>query len=144
MRKPNDAIPARGSRTGPRRVLLVEDDNAVRALARRLLQDQGHTVIDAPTGEEGLARWREAMSKGETIDVVVTDIVMPDMGGRELVTRLRAENPRLPVVYVSSYFADAVAGLDLAEPVELLEKPFTPASLAAAVDTVLGLGDEPR
>ncbi len=50
----------------------------------------------------------------------------------------------LAVVYVSSYFADAVAGLDLAEPVELLEKPFTPASLAAAVDSVLGLGDEPR
>jgi len=49
-----------------------------------------------------------------------------------------------PVMYVSSYFADAVAGLDLAEPVELLEKPFTPGSLAAAVDSVLGLGDEPR
>ena len=129
---------------GRSRVLLVEDDNAVRTLARRLLQDEGHTVIDAPTGEEGLARWQEAMSSGKTIDVVVTDIVMPDMGGRELVTRLRASNPRLPVVYVSSYFADAVAGLDMAEPVELLEKPFTPASLAAAVDTVLRLADERR
>jgi len=69
---------------------------------------------------------------------------MPDVGGRELVTRLRASNPRLPVVDVSSYFAAAVAGLDLSEPVELLEKPFNPASLAAAVDTVLGLGAEPR
>ena len=144
IRKPNDAAAAPSPRPGRRRVLLVEDDNAVRSLARRLLENEGHTVIDAPTGEEGLARWREAMSRGETIDVVVTDLVMPDMGGRELVTRLRAANPRLPVVYVSSYFADAVAGLDLAEPVELLEKPFTPASLAAAVDSVLGLGDEPR
>jgi two-component system cell cycle sensor histidine kinase/response regulator CckA len=143
-RKPNDALPATGPNPGRRRVLLVEDDNAVRALARRLLQGEGYTVIDAPTGEEGLARWREAVSRGETIDVVVTDIVMPDMGGRELVTRLRASNPRLPVVYVSSYFADAVAGLDMSEPVELLEKPFNPASLAAAVDTVLGLGDESR
>jgi len=100
MRKPNDAIrtPTPTPKAGPRRVLLVEDDTAVRTLARRLLQDEGHTVIDAPTGE---------------------------------------------VVYVSSYFADAVAGLDMAEPVELLEKPFTPASLAAAVDAVLGLGDEP-
>ena len=125
-------------------MLLVEDDNAVRALARRLLQDDGYTVIDAPTGEEGLARWGDAMSRGEPIDVVVTDIVMPDMGGRELVTRLRASNPRLPVVYVSSYFADAVAGLDMSEPVELLEKPFNPASLAAAVAAVLGRSDEPR
>ena len=143
-RKPNDALPATGPNPGRRRVLLVEDDNAVRSLARRLLQGEGYTVIDAPTGEEALARWREAVSRGETIDVVVTDIVMPDMGGRELVTRLRASNPRLPVVYVSSYFADAVAGLDMSEPVELLEKPFNPASLAAAVDTVLGLGDESR
>jgi CheY-like chemotaxis protein len=144
MRKPNDPSPTPSPRSGRRRVLLVEDDNAVRSLARRLLQDEGHIVIDAPTGEEGLARWQEAMSSGETIDVVVTDIVMPDMGGRELVARLRASNPRLPVVYVSSYFADAVAGLDMAEPVELLEKPFTPAALAAAVDTVLGFGDTPR
>jgi two-component system, cell cycle sensor histidine kinase and response regulator CckA len=143
MRTPNDAMPAPGRKPGRRRVLLVEDDSAVRSLARRLLEAEGHTVIDAPTGQEGLARWQEAMSSGDTIDVVVTDIVMPDMGGRELVTRLRASNPRLPVVYVSSYFADAVAGLDLSEPVELLEKPFTPASLAAAVYTVLGLGDEP-
>ena len=144
MRKPNEAKKTPGSRAGRHRVLLVEDDTAVRTLARRLLQDEGHTVIDAPTGEAGLARWQEAMSSGETIDVVVTDLVMPDMGGRELVTRLRASNPRLPVVYVSSYFADAVAGLDMAEPVELLEKPFTPASLAAAVDSVLGLDDESR
>ena len=100
MPKPNDAVPVAGRNPGRRRVLLVEDDNAVRSLARRLLQDQGHTVIDARTGEEGLVRWREAISRGETIDVVVTDIVMPDMGGRELVTRLRAINPRLPVVYV--------------------------------------------
>jgi CheY-like chemotaxis protein len=144
MRKPNDASRAPRPKSGGRRVLLVEDDTAVRSLARRLLQDEGHTVIDAPTGEAGLARWQEVMASGETIDVVVTDIVMPNMGGRELVTRLRASNPRLPVVYVSSYFADAVAGLDMAEPVELLEKPFTPASLAAAVATVLGLGDNPR
>lgn len=144
MRKPNDAIRTPKPRARRHHVLLVEDDTAVRRLARRLLQDEGHTVIDAPTGEAALARWQEAMSSGETIDVVVTDIVMPNMGGRELVTRLRASNPRLPVVYVSSYFADAVAGLDMAEPVELLEKPFTPASLVAAVDAVLGLGDEPR
>ena len=144
MGKPNDTSHAPDRERGQRRVLLVEDDTAVRTLARRLLQAQGHTVIDAPSGKEGLARWQDAMASGETIDVVVTDIVMPDMGGRELVTRLRASNPRLPVVYVSSYFADAVAGLDMSEPVELLEKPFTPASLAAAVDSVLGLGDGPR
>jgi len=53
-------------------------------------------------------------------------------------------SPRLPVVCVSSYFADAVAGLDLSESVELPEKPFTAAASDAAVDTVLGLGDEPR
>lgn len=142
MAKPNDATGATGFNPR-RRVLLVEDDNAVRSLGRRLLEDEGHTVIDAETGAEGLARWREARARGETIHVVVTDVVMPDMGGRDLVAHLRAVNPSLPVVYVSSYLADAVAGLDLSGPVELLEKPFTPASLAAAVDTVLGLGDKP-
>jgi two-component system cell cycle sensor histidine kinase/response regulator CckA len=142
MVKTNDAIASTGFNPR-RRVLLVEDDNAVRTLARRLLQDEGHTVIDAPTGEEGVARWREARARGETIDVVVTDVVMPDMGGRDLVAHLRAANPGLPVVYVSSYLADAVSGLDLSGPVELLEKPFSPASLVAAVDTVLGLGDGP-
>ena len=138
MAKPNDTISKASSIAARGRVLLVEDDNAVRSLARRLLQGEGLTVIEAQTGEEGLARWREATSRGEAIDVVVTDIVMPDMGGRELVTHLRAGNPMLPVVYVSSYFADAVSGLDLSGPAELVEKPFTPAALTSAVHTVLG------
>ncbi len=143
MVKPNDASPTTSPDTGRRRVLLVEDDNAVRSLARRLLQADGHTVIEARTGKEGLARWRETTSRGEAIDAVVTDVVMPDMGGRELVTHLRAANPRLPVVYMSSYLADAVSSLDLSGPAELLEKPFTPAALTAAVDTVLGHSGEP-
>ena len=139
MVTPNDAVSTR-SRSRRARVLLVEDDSAVRTLARRLLQGEGLTVVEARTGEEGLARWRETSSRGEPIDVVVTDVVMPDMGGRELVTHLRAANPSLPVVYVSSYFADAVSSLDLSGPAELVEKPFTPAVLTAAVHAVLGHG----
>ena len=138
MAKPNERISTPSSIAARGRVLLVEDDNAVRSLARRLLQGEGLTVVEARTGQEGLARWLETTLSGEVIDVVVTDIVMPDMGGRELITHLRAGNPRLPVVYVSSYFADAVSSLDLSGPAELVEKPFTPAALTAAVHTVLG------
>jgi two-component system cell cycle sensor histidine kinase/response regulator CckA len=137
MVKPNDALAATKPGAGRHRVLLVEDDGDVRALARRLLQEEGHTVVEARTGEEGLTRWREATGGGERIDLVVTDVVMPDMGGRELVAQLRALQPRLPVVYMSSFFADAVAGLDLSGPAELLEKPFSPTSFADAIETVL-------
>ena len=94
-------------------------------------------VVEARTGEDGLTRWREAVSRGDRIDVVVTDVVMPDMGGRELVAQLRVLQPRLPVVYMSSFLADAVAGLDLSGPAELLEKPFSPTSFTDAVETVL-------
>lgn len=144
MVKPNDVIAATTPHAGQRRVLLVEDDTAVRALARRLLQEEGHLVIEARTGEEGLTRWREATSSGAAIDVVVTDVVMPDMGGRELVIQLRALHPGLPVVYMSSFLADAVAGLDLSGPAELLEKPFSPTSFVDAIETVLGRGEEPE
>jgi two-component system, cell cycle sensor histidine kinase and response regulator CckA len=122
---------------GRGRLLLVEDEDAVRGLARRLLRRQGHMVIEARTGEDALARWSEAQSRGEHIDAVVTDVVMPDMGGRELVARLRELSPRLPVVYMSGYVVDAAAALDLSEPAYVLEKPFTGASLNAAVDAVL-------
>lgn len=137
MRTPNDSVAATKPGAGPHRVLLVEDDADVRALARRLLEEGGHVVVEARTGEDGLTRWREAVSRGDRIDVVVTDVVMPDMGGRELVAQLRVLQPRLPVVYMSSFLADAVAGLDLSGPAELLEKPFSPTSFTDAVETVL-------
>ena len=137
MVKPNDAVAATRPDARQHRVLLVEDDTDVRALARRLLQEGGHAVVEARSGEEGLTRWREAVSTGTGIDAVVTDVVMPDMGGRELVAQLRALRPGLPVVYMSSFLADAVATLDLSGPSELLEKPFSPTSFADAIATVL-------
>jgi CheY-like chemotaxis protein len=137
MRKPNDSVAATNPGAGRHRVLLVEDDADVRALARRLLEEEGHVVVEARTGEDGLTRWREAASRGDRIDAVVTDVVMPDMGGRELVAQLRVLQPRLAVVYMSSFLADAVAGLDLSGPAELLEKPFSPTSFTDAVETVL-------
>lgn len=140
MVMPNDSITA-AKPAASRRALLVEDDADVRALARRLLETEGLTVVEARSGEEGLARWREARSIGKEVDVVVTDVVMPDMGGRELVAQLRALRPGLPVVYMSSFLADAVAGLDLTGPAELLEKPFTPVSFADAIGAVLGRGN---
>jgi CheY-like chemotaxis protein len=142
QRDETDSWSGTGPRAGRGRGLLVEDDVAVRTVARRLLQREGHTVIEARTGEHALQRWREATRAGEQISVVVTDIVMPDMGGRELIAQLRAVEPKLPVVYVSAYLADAVSGLDLSGPAERLEKPFSAASLNAAVDAVLGPGDE--
>ena len=114
-------------------VLLVEDEDAVRATARRILEGRGCTVLEARHGAEALLVWAE---HGARIDAVVTDLRMPELGGRELAARLHAVRPGLPVVYMSGYAdqAERAAG----RPTEaFVQKPFTGDALAAAVGRVL-------
>ena len=90
--------------TGTETVLLVEDDDAVRRLSRTILESCGYTVLEASDGEQGLAVARRAAE----IDLLVTDLVMPRMGGRQLADLLLAIRPKLRVLFVSGYSAEAV------------------------------------
>jgi two-component system, cell cycle sensor histidine kinase and response regulator CckA len=108
---------------GTETLLLVEDEAAVRTSARRLLERQGYTVVEARHGADALRIFEEG---GRPIDLVLTDLVMPEMGGRELVERLRARHPGVKVLYMSGYSERAVAVDGVMPPrTGFVEKPFT-------------------
>jgi len=121
----------RGSET----VLLVEDDDAVRELAEVILSSQGYKVISA----NGPKRAEEiAAARGKEIDVVLTDVIMPTLSGRELVRKLMTLNSKLRVLYMSGYTDNVIAqGGVLEEGLAFLQKPFTPRALAQKVREVL-------
>ena len=97
--EPEGEVPAGRGET----VLLVEDEDAVRQAARRTLSRSGFLVVEARNGAEALQRWREQTA----VDLVISDLVMPEMGGRELLRQLRADAPRLKVLFTSGYTDDA-------------------------------------
>ena len=121
---------------GAETILLVEDEESLRKMAGRILEGYGYSVIEATDGMDAL----EITTKGDRlkIDLLVTDVVMPEMGGKELADKLTAEYPRLSVLYISGYTDNAIAhhGV-LDEGVSLLQKPFSPQSLAEKVRGVL-------
>jgi two-component system cell cycle sensor histidine kinase/response regulator CckA len=113
-------------------VLVAEDEPTVREIVGRVLRTQGHEVIEAGDGAEALA----AAGPDVRIGLLVTDVVMPRMGGRELAERLRAQRPGLRVLFVSGYSDDALG--DAGDPATgFLAKPFLAAELAAAVRALL-------
>ncbi len=121
--------------SGTETLLLVEDEEHVRVLARRILEAQGYRVLEASNGLDAL---RIAGEHEGGIDLLVTDVVMPQMGGIDLATELRRERPDLRVLYVSGYLADEAIRLEQAESGALLvPKPFTPAVLVSAVREAL-------
>ena len=125
-----DAAP-RGRET----VLLVEDEGQIRHLAARVLEGQGYEVITASDGIEAVRIGRERLRE---IDALVTDVVLPLLGGREVAARLRQERPTLPVLYVSGYTRGTIPDGELLDPnTAFLSKPFTPRLLAERVREVL-------
>jgi len=121
--------------TGNETILLVEDDRAVRDLGARILRRSGYTVVEAIHGPDAL---RIAEQPGESIDLVLTDVVMPEMGGRRLVELLRERRPSIKVVFMSGYPDDAVVRQGILQAdIEFLEKPFTPVTLARKIREVL-------
>jgi two-component system, cell cycle sensor histidine kinase and response regulator CckA len=120
---------------GTEHILLVEDDDAVRELAREVLEMNGYTVVEAPNGVEALAMFEPL---AETIDLVVTDLVMPQLGGRELAKKISARRSDLRVLYLSGYTDSVAMQQGMLDPgSSFLQKPFTPAELARKVRTVL-------
>ncbi len=116
-------------------VLLVEDEDDVRLLTRRALQRQGYTVLEARHGGEALKVW--AKHKG-TIDLMISDVVMPEMNGGELARRLLQEQPDLKVLFLSGYTDSAVLRANLLEEGRaFLQKPFTPRLLSRKVHEVM-------
>ncbi len=116
-------------------VLLVEDDDAVRLLASQVLRIAGFDVLSAGSGLEALEQYEH---RGHSIDLLVTDVLMPGMTGTQLAERLKLVRPGLRVLYVSGYPGDELSRQGLAEEgIELLRKPFTPSELNARVAELL-------
>jgi len=115
-------------------LLLVEDHEQVRTLVHMVLEKLGHTVVAAASGGEALAA---AAAREGPIDMVVTDLVMPGMDGRELVERLRELRPGIRALFTSGYAQGVVEGHELGEGDAFLPKPYDQAELAAAVEAVL-------
>ncbi len=123
--------PARGTET----ILVVEDEEVVRDLACRVLREFGYTVLEARNGAEAL---RLVTGEGQNVRMVVSDVVMPGMGGRELGARLGLLRPDLPILFMSGYTGDDVVERGLLAPGSPLEsKPFTPTRLAWKVREML-------
>ena len=118
------------------RILLIDDDEAVRAPTARLLELMGHEVLTAEHGEAGLRIWRQ-----QGADLVITDVCMPGMNGLEVIVQLRAFAPDLAVLALSggleSKRLDLLGTAALAGAIRTLEKPFTIQELRSAVDDLL-------
>jgi CheY-like chemotaxis protein len=116
------------------RVLVVEDRDVVRDLTRDVLEASGFEVSAVPGGREAL----EAVAASEPFDLLLTDVVMPEMSGPELALQLRVQNTRLPVLYMSGYTDDVLGADELSqEATAFLRKPFGNAELVTAARALL-------
>jgi len=120
---------------GSETVLLVEDEESVRQLVRETLETKGYKVLEADHGEAAL---RIASSHQGPIDMLITDVVMPGMSGRELSKQLCASHPQTRVLFLSGYTEDAIVHQGALEPgTAFLQKPFTLQILSRKVREVL-------
>jgi PAS domain S-box-containing protein len=135
VQKRERAETAREVLTGNETILLVEDEDIVRTLSTEILQQHGYTVIAAANGEEGLRVCKEFEG---TIDLMITDVVMPRMSGRELAEHVFALRPETRVLYMSGFTDDAIVrhGV-LDDGVFFIQKPFSPDSLAIKAREIL-------
>ena len=116
-------------------ILLVQDEAGVRQLVREMLRTLGYTIVEAATGEQAIRLFAE---NTERIDLLLTDVIMPRMSGRELAQQVRSVRPQQKVLYMSGYTDDVLAQhRALGENVFLLQKPFEPDALARKVREVL-------
>jgi two-component system cell cycle sensor histidine kinase/response regulator CckA len=135
---PGSQMPTHGSET----ILVIEDEDIVRNLATRGLRDHGYTVMEAKNGAEALGYIQQHPG---VVDLVISDVVMPEMGGRELGHNLALFDPELPILYMSGYTGEDVVQRGLLDPgAPFQQKPFTPGTLALKVRTMLDQGPRSR
>ncbi|TAN59544.1 MAG: response regulator, partial [Magnetospirillum sp.] len=136
-RLPTQAEAATGDLTGSGTILLVEDEDAVRLFGARALRNKGYTVIEARSGEQAV----EVLHAEDSIDVLISDVVMPGMDGVTLARFVRMERPAIKVILISGYSEDVARnGIDPDEGIHFLPKPFSLKQLAGAVKQVMGGG----
>jgi two-component system cell cycle sensor histidine kinase/response regulator CckA len=134
-------VAIRSDQTGPlprgtETLLVVEDDPSVRHLARNVLEAQGYDVLTANNGQDALHTARD--HKGSPIRLVVSDVIMPLMGGRVMAEWLKTADSNLKILFTSGYTDDALSKHGVLEPgIEFLPKPYTPATLARKVREML-------
>jgi PAS domain S-box-containing protein len=116
-------------------ILLVEDEEPVRLFAKAALEEQGYRVLEAGHGWEALMRLSEF---DNAVNLVIADVMMPEMGGSELARRLAVERPGLPILFLSGYTDDEMTLRGLGPPSAFVQKPFTPDVLARRVRELLG------
>jgi CheY-like chemotaxis protein len=123
-------------------VLVVDDERPVRELTARMLKEAGHDTIQAVDGRDA---WRQLRRASTKVDAIVSDVVMPNMTGTELLARVQADRPALPLVLMSGYSAENLRARGLEQyPVPLLTKPFTQDQLVAAVNRLLDMASRAR
>jgi two-component system cell cycle sensor histidine kinase/response regulator CckA len=128
---PADVAALGGSET----ILLVEDENSVRCLVRGILEEAGYDVLEASCGEEGLRLSNERL---DPIDLLLTDVVMPEISGKEVADRLVSLRPGIKVLFMSGYTDEAIVHHGMLDSnVNFIQKPFSPAALARKVREVL-------
>ncbi|MEO5804252.1 MAG: response regulator, partial [Verrucomicrobiota bacterium] len=127
------AAPA--SNSGCETILLVEDEEIVRGMLAEVLRGRGYTVLEAKHGPDALDLARR---QSDPIHLLITDMLMPEMNGSELASRLLALRPTLPVLYISGYSDDEARRLGKVDkPAEFLQKPFRPDVLLARARQIL-------
>jgi CheY-like chemotaxis protein len=134
-----EAAPAAAATERPRRgsgetILLVEDEEAVRSTTQRILVRAGYRVLPACNADEATAIFA---ARAADIALLLTDVIMPGMHGPELAARLAASRPHLPVVFVSGYTDEMPSLPVVSSRATFVAKPFTPAALVRAIDTLL-------
>jgi len=135
-----DASPQDDPAVGKKRILLAEDDLAVRTLVRRSLERFEFFVIEAPDGQAALDSFEAAEGN---IDLLLTDVIMPQMGGQQLAKELLARQPALPVLYTSGFADDTVLRRgNSGPPMAFLPKPFTPMEVVEAVRKLLASSEQ--
>jgi DNA-binding response OmpR family regulator len=123
------------------RILIIDDDHALREMIAIALKSVGHLVTEAEDGEEGLRKFKE-----EPPDIVITDLVMPHKEGLETITDLKKDDPALPIIAMSGSRLDSHLYLDIAGRIGArvtLSKPFTMERLFAEVNKIIASFDNP-
>ena len=123
--------------SGSETILLVEDADLVRTLARRVLETAGYAVIEAANAEAAIQLCK-SQNGHQKIDLLLTDVVMPGMSGNDMSKVLLAKQPDMPVLFMSGYTDDAIVQHGMLEAgINFIQKPFSPGALAMKVREVL-------